>query len=105
MSDVQDMFRRDREAWIEEARATARRLLVARQEITIEDVLTECPRPTHIHRNTTGSVFKHDDFAPCGLTKSRRTISRGRYVMKWRLNAEQLPVLMRFFRLRERNAE
>lgn len=102
---VQDLFRSEREVWLDEARATARRLLVSRPTITIEDVLLECPRPQHVHRNTAGQVFKHEDFTACGFAKSRRTISKGRWIMRWQLQAETMPHTIRQIRLAQRVAE
>ena len=98
MSDVQDLFQRQKREWIEECQAAARKLLVIRDEITIEDVLAINPRPSYIHRNTTGRVFNHDDFVACGFTQSRRPISKGRWIMKWKLNEAAFPMTMRQIR-------
>lgn len=105
MSSMQDLFRKEREAWLDQARATARKLLVYRYDITIEDVLAECPRPDHVHRNTTGKVFSHPDFMPCGFDVSRRTVSRGRWIRRWTLNGDALPHTIKQIRLRQRVAE
>lgn len=67
---MKDLFKKEREAWIENARVTARKLLENKSLITIEDVLKECPRPPYLHRNTTGSIFRCDDFVPVGWRKS-----------------------------------
>lgn len=66
MVTVKDLFKKEREAWLEEARVTAKKLLEDKSLITIEDVLKECPRPEYIHRNTTGNIFRCDDFKPVG---------------------------------------
>ncbi len=79
---IQDLFGMTRETWLEEARRTARELLATRPTITIEDVLERLPRPSFIHRNTTGKVFD-EDFKPVGFVKSRRTISKGRWIRQW----------------------
>lgn len=63
---MKDLFKKEREAWIENARVTARKLLDNKSLITIEDVLKECPRPPYLHRNTTGSIFRCDDFVAVG---------------------------------------
>lgn len=84
MVTVKDLFKKEREAWLEEARTTAKKLLEDKSLITIEDVLKECPRPEYIHRNTTGKVF-NSDFKPVGWRKSKRPVMNGRFVRVWRL--------------------
>ncbi len=81
-----DLFSKEKQAWLDECRAAARRLLTTREEITVEDVLEICPRPTYIHRNTTGQIFNHKDFQFARFTKSRRHISKGRWIMRWKLD-------------------
>lgn len=82
---MKDLFKREREAWIENARVTARKLLDNKSLITIEDVLKECPRPPYLHRNTTGSIFRRDDFVAVGWRKSERPLMNGRFVRVWRM--------------------
>lgn len=82
---MKDLFKKEREAWIENARVTARKLLDNKSLITIEDVLKECPRPPYLHRNTTGSVFRCDDFVAVGWRKSERPLMTGRFVRVWRM--------------------
>lgn len=82
---MKDLFKKEREAWIENARVTARKLLENKSLITIEDVLKECPRPPYLHRNTTGSIFRYDDFVPVGWRKSERPLMNGRFVRVWRM--------------------
>lgn len=84
MVTVKDLFKKEREAWLEEARTTAKKLLEDKALITIEDVLKECPRPEYIHRNTTGKVF-NSDFKLVGWRKSERPVMNGRFVRVWRL--------------------
>ena len=84
MVTVKDLFKKEREAWLESARLTAKELLEDKPLITIEDVLKVCPRPEYIHRNTTGKVF-NNDFQPVGWRKSKRPIMNGRFVRIWRL--------------------
>lgn len=91
---MSDLFAKERQQWIDDCQATARKLLTHREEITVEDVLAECPRPKYIHRNTTGQVFKHPDFRMTGFTKSRRTISKGRWIMKWGFAEDRFPLTM-----------
>jgi hypothetical protein len=90
-----DMFAKERQAWIDQCRAMARRLLATREAITIEDVLQEFPRPKYIHRNTTGQIFKHEDFKASGFTKSRREVSKGRWIMTWKLANPTVPASSR----------
>lgn len=82
---MKDLFKKEREAWIENARVTARKLLENKSLITIEDVLKECPRPPYLHRNTTGSIFRCDDFVPVVWRKSERPLMNGRFVRVWRM--------------------
>lgn len=86
MSDVRDLFQREKIAWLDSARAVAIKLLQVRKKITVEDVLKECPRPTYIHRNTTGSIFKSPDFVASGWTASKRPAMNSRYVRQWSLS-------------------
>lgn len=88
---VQDLFRTNREEWLMEARATARKLLTTRHTITIEEVLKECPRPKYLHRNITGAVFMDKDFKAMGYTKSKRPVSNARVITVWALNKSELP--------------
>ena len=84
MVTVKDLFKKEREAWLESSRLAAKELLEESPLITIEDVLKVCPRPEYIHRNTTGKVF-NNDFQPVGWRKSKRPIMNGRFVRIWRL--------------------
>lgn len=81
---IQDMFGLTRQGWLEECRKTAKLLLRNQETITVEDVLTLVPRPEYIHRNSTGSIF-NNEFKAVGWTQSKRPISKGRYIMKWKL--------------------
>lgn len=85
MQTMMEVFDREKREWVEECRATARILLKTRPFITIEDVLKECPRPSHVHRNTTGTVFNDSDFKCVGWLPSKRPAMNGRYVRTWRL--------------------
>jgi hypothetical protein len=80
---MSDLFQLGKEHWLDQARSKARDLLEVKPNITIEDVLAECPKPLYLHRNTIGSVFKHDDFMPVGWKVSKRSQSRGRPVRVW----------------------
>jgi len=95
MSDVQDLFRAQRHAWLMDCRATARKLLTTREEIIIDDVTKLCPRPSYVHKNVTGSVFKDVDFEMCGIVPATKPSSNKRWVMKWRLREEDLSLTMR----------
>lgn len=82
-----DLFDKSREEWLEDARNTAKKLLRDHPSITIEDVLDVCPRPSYIHRNSTGAVFKNGEFRTTGYTKSRRAVSKGRWIFRWALRS------------------
>jgi hypothetical protein len=95
MSDVKDLFQKERQAWLLDCQAAARKLLRTRLDITIEDVLEVCPRPSYIHKNTTGSVFRHDDFVAFAFAKARKPSSHSRYVMRWRLSDDARQATLR----------
>lgn len=81
-----DIFALEKKRWLEDARATARKLLQLQYTITIEDVLEACPLPKFLHRNTIGGVFRDDDFTPVTWRPSRRPASHSRYVRAWTLS-------------------
>jgi hypothetical protein len=87
---INGLFTEQKQAWLEEARYTARKLLETRESVTIEDVLKECPRPSYLHRNVCGSVFD-SDFKSVGFTKSKRPVSKGRWIQQWVLVREPVP--------------
>lgn len=102
MTDMQDLFKREREDWLWDARKAAKELLSRQTTITIEDVLKVCPRPSYLHRNVTGSVFKDEAFKPVGFRKSLRPISNSRVVRVWTLSEEyELPTTFRAYRRRK----
>lgn len=103
MSDVQNLFRKEREDWLIQARATARELLKTRRTITVEDVLKVCPRPSYLHPSVTGSVFKDDDFRPVGFRKSLRPISNSRIIRIWSLREDHQ--ITSYRRFKRRNME
>lgn len=87
-STIQDLFQHSRETWLDGARSTARKLLKKKRVITIEDVLEVFPRPTYIHRNVTGHVFRDVDFKPVGYTLARKPSSHKRVIRLWKLKYE-----------------
>lgn len=89
MFKQQSIFASKKEAWIAEARATARMLLARGGSITIELVERECPLPRELSRNTLGAVFKHPDFEHVGYTKARKASSRGHVIGIWALKEPQ----------------
>lgn len=102
---AQDLFRSEREDWLDKARATARKLLMTYPTITIDDVTRICPRPQYVNQNTVGRVFKHPDFQSAGRhQKSVRPLSKGRWNMVWRLSYQSqlndLPRRRQMFRQR-----
>lgn len=69
----------------------------------MEDVLAVCERPSYVHRNLTGNIFRDSDFVMDGWTPARKASSNRRWIMKWRLRERPLP-MMRFIR-RARQSE
>ena len=82
---VKDLFYREREAWLTQARLIAIKLLKKKRTITVEDVLKRHERPDYVHRNTVGQIFRTKDFRPCGWSPSKRPAMNGRQVRVWRL--------------------
>jgi hypothetical protein len=80
-----NIFDAEKQRWLEGARAVARKLLISEPSITIIDVLNKYPRPQWVHQNTTGQVFKHEDFQTCGYVKSTSKTAKGRMIFEWTL--------------------
>lgn len=81
--NVPDLFKREREVWLEKARSTALELLKHQRIVTIEMVLKKCPRPSYVHRNTAGRVFTSKEFKAVGWRRSTRPLMNGRQVREW----------------------
>lgn len=81
---INDMFGLTKQGYLEECRKEAKRLLRTREVVTIEDVTMLVPRPTYIHRNTTGAVFDKQ-FKPVGFVKAEHKEAKGRWIRTWKL--------------------
>ena len=81
---MSDLFQAEKEAWLKNARMTARDLLRHNSSVTIEDVTRLCPRPKYLHRNTNGAVF-NNDFESVGFTKALHKEAKGRWIQRWNL--------------------
>lgn len=88
-----DIFKHERQAYLDSARVAARRLLTTRSEITIADVSKIVPRPKYLHVNTTGRVFMHPDFKLLGHVKSPARLAHSRYIGRWTLSDDARHVL------------
>lgn len=88
MKTIRDLFKQERDDWLDSARVTAKKLLKRRAYITIEDVLEKCPRPSYIHHNSTGRVFTNE-FVAVGWRRSERPLMNGRQVRVWKLRDGQ----------------
>lgn len=85
---MRDLFKKERESWLDSARAEAIKLLKAgKPYVTINDVTERIPRPNYLHRNVAGSVFHHEDFEWVGVEKSKRPLANGRLISRWRLKS------------------
>lgn len=102
---AQDLFKSERETWLQDCRATARKLLQRKSEITINDVLAECPRPSYLNPNTTGAVFMDNDFRLVRYTRSTKRSAHARVIGVWGLNQMQLPLNYREHRRRNVEAQ
>ncbi len=80
-----DLFKQPKQAYLDEARAVARKLLARRDYITSEDVTALCPLPRYLHKNLIGHIMQHPDFEAVGYAPARRPSSNGRVIRKWTL--------------------
>lgn len=72
--------------YLEDARATAKRLLRFRPYITTDDIWQNCPPPKTVNSKIMGQVFRHRDFKGTGeFTPTRRASSHGRYIQRFAL--------------------
>ena len=90
----QDLFKKTRAEWLDEARHTAQDLLLKHATITVEDVLAIKPRPLYLHNNVNGSIFNSPIFRNVGYTRARHTGSHGHLIGVWTLKTEFFPVSM-----------
>lgn len=85
--NVQELFHKDKQAWLDDCRTEAKRLLVHRPFVTIEDITVKCPRPKHIKPNVTGSVFLHPDFQKVGApVRAKHREANGHWISRWTLS-------------------
>lgn len=99
-----DLFKSEREAWIDECRAAARKLLCTRNRITMDDINVMCPRPQYVNKNAAGQVFKHPDFKVVGFTKSLKASRSGALICVWGLRND-MPFATRMIQRNRREAE
>lgn len=87
-----DLFKDEKQAWLNKARHTAEKIAIRTGQVDIEDVLAECPRPKYLHPGITGHVFQNSGvFRRKGFKSSRRAISNGRTIRTWELRPELYP--------------
>ena len=82
---IQDLFARDKTLWLAECRKEAKRQLQFKPSVTSDDITKNVPRPTYIHRNTTGQIFNNGEFITVGFTISTRKEANGRTIRQWAL--------------------
>jgi len=90
MADAQldwlDLLEEHRPDYLAMARSAARKLLEARQSITINDVREICPPPKGVDPRVMGAVFLHKDFEATGeFVLSSRATCHNRPIQKLRL--------------------
>jgi hypothetical protein len=66
--------------WIDQARKTAKRIFNAEGVVSIDEVLAECPRPAHVHKNATGSVFREKCWVRVGYKPSANPSAHARVI-------------------------
>ena len=69
--------------WLTKARLAAERIATDRREVTIDDVLRICPRPSHISANATGSVFKGKKWKCIGFAQSEQVQRHASVIRRW----------------------
>lgn len=78
-----DLFKSQKQDWIDEARKVAHQLLKKQYSVTIEDVLRVHPLPKFLHRNTIGTVFSQSEFSKIGYAPAKKLSSHGRILGVW----------------------
>lgn len=86
LEDWLETFEMTRPEYLARARATARLLLMTRDEISIDLVREHCPPPANWDGRVLGAVFKHADFEGTGrYVKSSRETCHKRPIQLFRL--------------------
>ena len=71
--------------WVDEARKIAKELAAKNGSVSIDEVLSACPRPAQVHPNATGSVFKEKIWAKVGYKPSEKPSAHARVVGIYKL--------------------
>lgn len=87
----QDLFAAEKKDWVTKARRAAETIALENGTVNIDEVLSICPRPGYIHRNTTGKIFSNSVFRFSGVIKSKKVSSKGRLICVWTLDEALYP--------------
>jgi hypothetical protein len=105
MNQALDLFEATRGDYLESARAAARKLLVSKYWITIDDVRKVCPPPEGVDPRVMGAVFNKADYESLGWINSTRPECHRRPVQRFRLKKAELPKSAKAFWRRNQEAQ
>lgn len=71
--------------WVDQARAFAKQLAKVNGSVSIDEVLIACPRPTEVHPNATGAVFRENCWMKIGYKQSTISSAHARVIGVFRL--------------------
>lgn len=71
--------------WVDEARKTAKELAVKQGIVSIDEVLSICPRPENVHPNSTGAIFREKIWVKVGFKQSEKPSAHARVVGIYKL--------------------
>lgn len=78
----------DASSWLSWARNMAFQMAHANGEVSADDVLKRCPRPSDVSPNATGSLFKDKRFKLVGYKTSTKTSAHARRIGVYQLSGE-----------------
>lgn len=81
--------RENAQAWLLKARDCAYVMAVMGREVSADDVLSWCPRPSDVHPNATGSIFRDKRFKLIGYRTSKKVSAHARRIGIYELNLDQ----------------
>lgn len=69
--------------WLSQAQSIAKMLSAKFGEVTVDEVLKLCPRPTTVSPNATGSLFNGKGWQSLGFVPTSNVRGRGRMIRRW----------------------
>lgn len=74
--------------WLHKCRQHAQILIIMNGEVSSDQVLQWCPRPSDVHPNATGSIFRDKRFKIVGYKTSSKVSARARRIAIYQLNED-----------------